>query len=133
MLAIPARRAQTVLQSEGLVTPRRVVRESRWAVTFRPARPGRETRVSGSLGPCYSSCVHTELVPGVTADPAVAFGKPVIAGTRLPVAVVLGRLAAGVSEAELCAEYDLRPEQIQAALRYAAWLASQESVRVRAG
>lgn len=101
--------------------------------TFPPPGPAGNRGYPGASAPCYCSFVHTELVPGVTADPAVAFGKPVIAGTRLPVAVVLGRLAAGVSEAELCAEYDLRPEQIQAALRYAAWLARQESVRVRAG
>lgn len=74
-----------------------------------------------------------ELVPGVTADPDVAFGKPIIAGTRVPVALVLGQLAAGIGEEELLAEYDLTREQVQAALRYAAWLASQELVRVRAG
>jgi len=74
-----------------------------------------------------------EIVPGVTVDAAVAFGKPVIAGTRLPVAVVLGQLAEGISEEEIRAEYDLTPEQVHATLRYAAWLASQETVRVRAG
>ncbi len=73
-----------------------------------------------------------EIVPGVTADPAVAFGKPVLKGTRVPVALVLGQLAGGVPEDELCAEYDLTREQIRAALRYAAWLANQEVVRVRA-
>lgn len=74
----------------------------------------------------------TEIVPGIVADPAVAFGKPVIEGTRIPAALVLGQLAAGVPEAELCAEYDLVPEQIRAALRFAAWLAGQEAVRLRA-
>lgn len=74
-----------------------------------------------------------ELVPGITADPSVAFGKPVIEGTRLPVAVVVGQLASGMSVEEICAEYDLTKEQVQAALRYASWLASQEAVRVRAG
>lgn len=81
---------------------------------------------------CYDSAMATELVPGITADPAVAFGKPVIAGTRVPAALVLGQLAAGIAEQEICTEYDLRPEQVRAALRYAAWLASQETVRVRA-
>ena len=65
-----------------------------------------------------------EIVPGITADPDVAFGKPVIAGTRVPAVVVIGQLAAGLSEAELCAEYDLTPDQLRAALRYAAWLRS---------
>lgn len=74
----------------------------------------------------------TELVPGVTASPDVAFGKPVIEGTRLPVAVVLGQLAAGITIDEICVEYELTREQVLAALRYAAWLAGQETVRVRA-
>jgi len=74
-----------------------------------------------------------EIVPGVTADPRVAFGKPVITGTRTPVAVILGQLAAGITEQEVCAEYDLSKQQIQAALRYGAWLAEQEVVRATAG
>ena len=77
--------------------------------------------------------MSTEIVPGITADPAVAFGKPVIAGTRIPAALVLGQLAGGVGEKEICEQYDLTPEQVRAALRYAAWLASEESIRVRAG
>ena len=58
-----------------------------------------------------------ELVAGVTADPKVAFGKPVIAGTRTPVAIVLAQLAAGVSQDVLRDEYDLTDEQIRAAIR----------------
>ncbi len=73
-----------------------------------------------------------EIIPGVTADPHVAFGKPVIAGTRVPVALVLGQLGGGVAITELCAEYDLTPEQVQAAVRYGAWLAEQETVRASA-
>lgn len=76
--------------------------------------------------------VAVEIVPGVTADPQVAFGKPVIAGTRVPVALVLGQLGGGVPVAELCAEYDLTPQQVQAAVRYGAWLAEQETVRATA-
>jgi uncharacterized protein (DUF433 family) len=74
-----------------------------------------------------------EIVPGVTADPQVAFGKPVISGTRVPVALVLGQLAAGVGVPKLCAEYDLTPEQVRAAMRYGAWLAEQETVRANVG
>jgi uncharacterized protein (DUF433 family) len=74
-----------------------------------------------------------EIVAGVTANADVSFGKPVIAGTRVPVAVVLDHLGAGMPEAEICREYDLTAEQVRAALRYAAWLAGQESLRVRAG
>jgi uncharacterized protein (DUF433 family) len=74
----------------------------------------------------------TELVPGVVADPDVAFGKPVIAGTRVTVAIVLAQLAGGVPAEEVCAEYGLDAGQLRAALRYAAWLADQEVFRFRA-
>jgi len=74
-----------------------------------------------------------EIVSGIAVDPGVAFGKPVIAGTRVPVAVILGHLGAGMPVDEICQEYDLTPDQVQAALRYAAWLAGQETLRVRAG
>jgi uncharacterized protein (DUF433 family) len=70
-----------------------------------------------------------EVVPGITADPSRAFGKPVVAGTRVAAATVLGLLAGGRPEAEIMAEYDLTTEQIRAVFRYAAWLASQQSLR----
>jgi uncharacterized protein (DUF433 family) len=70
-----------------------------------------------------------EIVPGITADPSRAFGKPVVAGTRVSAATVLGLLAAGRPEVEIMAEYDLTIEQIRAVLRYAAWLASQQTLR----
>ncbi len=71
----------------------------------------------------------TEIVPGITADPEHAFGKPVIAGTRVQAARVLALLGAGRPEAEICAEYDLTGDQVRAALRYAAWLAEQQNLR----
>ena len=74
----------------------------------------------------------TELVPGITADPDIALGKPVIAGTRIPAALILGQLAGGASIDEVCAEYELTREHVLAVLRYAASLAGQEIVRVRA-
>ena len=60
----------------------------------------------------------TEIYPGVSVDPEVVHGKPVISGTRIPVSLVLGQLAAGVSYEELEREYGLRKEQ--AAIGYAA-------------
>ena len=77
----------------------------------------------------YGCTMRAEIVSGITADPEVAFGKPVIAGTRVPAALILGQLAAGVAEAELCSEYELSPEQLRAAIRYGAWLAEQDCVR----
>jgi uncharacterized protein (DUF433 family) len=70
-----------------------------------------------------------EIVPGITADPTRAFGKPVIAGTRVTAALVLGLLAAGRPKSEIQLEYELTVDQIRAVLRYAAWLADQQDLR----
>jgi uncharacterized protein (DUF433 family) len=69
-----------------------------------------------------------EIAPGIVVDPETVHGKPVIAGTRIPVALVLGQLAAGVSYDELEREYGLRKHQVQDALSYAAELVASESV-----
>ena len=52
-----------------------------------------------------------------------------IAGTRVAAASVLDLLAAGRPEAEILTGYDLTTEQIRAVFRYAAWLASQQTLR----
>lgn len=68
----------------------------------------------------------TEIVPGITADPTRAFGKPVIAGTRVSAATVLGLLAAGRPDAEILAGYDLTTERSSLALAEHAVTASGE-------
>ncbi len=51
-------------------------------------------------------------------------GKPCIAGTRIPVSLVLGCLAAGHSVAEVIEEYpDLEEDDVRACLEYARELA----------
>ena len=61
-----------------------------------------------------------ELYPGVVSDPAILGGKPVIKGTRVPVAQVLGQLAGGISHDELEREYGIDAEKVRAALGCAA-------------
>jgi uncharacterized protein (DUF433 family) len=62
----------------------------------------------------------------ITVDPAVVHGKACIRGTRIPVAVVLANLAAGLSPDEIIRSYpNLTPEAVQAALAYAADLAEE--------
>jgi len=63
----------------------------------------------------------------VVLDPAVLHGKPVIRGTRLPVTVVVGSLAGGMTFEEVQREYDLTADDIRAALKFVADLAEQES------
>jgi uncharacterized protein (DUF433 family) len=56
----------------------------------------------------------------IECNPKVLGGKPVIAGTRLSVELILEKLAAGESEAQLLDEYPrLTREGIRAALAYA--------------
>jgi len=62
----------------------------------------------------------TEIAPGVVVDPVVRFGKPVIRGTRVPVHLVISKLAGGMNPEEIAAEYQITLEDIQAALSYAA-------------
>ena len=59
-------------------------------------------------------------------DPNVCHGKPVIRGTRTPVAIVVGSLAGGMTFEEVQREYDLTVEDIRAALRFASELVDQE-------
>jgi uncharacterized protein (DUF433 family) len=65
----------------------------------------------------------------IVSDPEVLRGKPRIKGTRIPVGLVLGYLAAGKSAAEIVAEFpDLSGEQIAACLDYARELSEFEAV-----
>ncbi|SDX36038.1 DUF433 domain-containing protein [Thiocapsa roseopersicina] len=58
----------------------------------------------------------------ITLDPAVMGGKPCIRGLRVTVGTVLGLMAEGVSrERILSAHHYLEPEDLDAALAYAAW------------
>jgi uncharacterized protein (DUF433 family) len=56
----------------------------------------------------------------VVIDPRIAFGRPVIAGTGIPTAVIHERWKAGDSVVALAEDYDRTPEEIEEALRYEA-------------
>ncbi len=63
----------------------------------------------------------------ILIDPAICHGKPVIRGTRVPVTVVVGSLAGGMSFDEVQREYDLSADDVRAALRFVGEIAEQES------
>jgi uncharacterized protein (DUF433 family) len=65
----------------------------------------------------------------VVIDPSIRHGKPVIRGTRVPVDVVLGSLASGMSPAEVAQEYGVSLDDVKAALAYASRLISGEEIR----
>jgi len=66
----------------------------------------------------------------ITVNPEVAFGKPVIRGTRIAVQLIVKLLANGVTEEEILTDYypDLVKEDIKAALLYASESLGYEEV-----
>lgn len=59
----------------------------------------------------------------VVIDSQTHHGRPVIRGTRLPVTIVVGSLAGGMSFAEVEREYDITADDIRDALRFVMVLA----------
>lgn len=63
----------------------------------------------------------------ITVRPGQMDGLPCIRGLRIPVAIVVGMVADGMSESEIVAAHpDLEAEDVREAIRYAA-----EAVRER--
>jgi uncharacterized protein (DUF433 family) len=62
----------------------------------------------------------------ISVNPAICHGKACIRGTRIMVSVVLDNIAAGIGRPEILASYpSLKPEDLEAALAYAAELARE--------
>jgi len=66
----------------------------------------------------------------IRIDPEIQGGRPVIAGTRVPVQIVVGSLGGGMSIEEVCEQYRVAPDQVRAALSYAAEVVADERVLV---
>ncbi len=62
----------------------------------------------------------------IVIDPKVCHGKPVVRGTRMPVSLIVGSLAGGMSFEDVQREYALTLEDIRAALKFAGELVEQE-------
>lgn len=68
-----------------------------------------------------------KLLKRIERKPKIMFGKPVIKGTRLPIDIILEKLAYGYNEEKLLEEYPfITKEDIYAALLYAAKIVSLE-------
>ena len=66
------------------------------------------------------SQTRLELFERIATYPEIYHGKPCVQGLRYPVDVILELLTAGVSHADILADYDdLEPDDILAALAYA--------------
>lgn len=69
-----------------------------------------------------------EKLDRITINPEVCLGQPTIRGMRITVSVILRQLASGMSEAEILKSYpELEQEDIRQAMKYAAWLASEQT------
>jgi uncharacterized protein (DUF433 family) len=65
----------------------------------------------------------------ITVDPDIFGGKPCIRGLRFPISRLLGLLASGETKESILKAYPyLEEEDIAEALRYAAFLAEDETI-----
>jgi uncharacterized protein (DUF433 family) len=70
-----------------------------------------------------------DLLERITVDPKVMVGKPVIRGTRVPVALILNMLGQGIPTEEILREYPrLERVDVEAAMAYAARVVEHEEV-----
>jgi uncharacterized protein (DUF433 family) len=68
----------------------------------------------------------------ISIDPAICHGKACIKGTRVMVSVLLDNLAAGEAPEEIARAHHLTIEDVQAAVAYAAELAKERVIPLRA-
>ena len=69
------------------------------------------------------------LLRRIAVDPKIMLGKPVIKGTRLPVEIIVEKVAYGASIDELRKDYPfLKEDDVRAALLYAAKRIANEEV-----
>ena len=70
-----------------------------------------------------------EVAPRIVADPGIRRGRPVIRGTRVPVEVVVGQVAAGETIESIADDYGITRDDVLAALAYAAKRIANEEIR----
>jgi len=86
---------------------------------FLVLRSGWERAATCRLAPERGWGYSKFMTEGVSIDPAVCHGKPVIKGTRVLVSTILGALAGGDSREVVASDYSITSEQIAAALQFA--------------
>jgi uncharacterized protein (DUF433 family) len=68
-----------------------------------------------------------ERLDRITVNPNVCLGQPTIRGMRITVSVILKMLAAGKSIQEVLEAYpELEVEDVHQAIKYAAWVVSDQ-------
>jgi uncharacterized protein (DUF433 family) len=67
----------------------------------------------------FPSLRRADSVTSIVIDPRLAWGRPVLVGTAVPIADVRSRFDAGDSVDELARDFDVAPALIEDALRAA--------------
>ena len=74
---------------------------------------------------------NERLLKRIVINPRIMLGKPVIKGTRLPVEMIIEKIAYGATTADILKDYPfLAEDDIRAALLYAAKCVAHEEVYV---
>jgi len=71
-----------------------------------------------------------ELIENICIDKKIKGGKPVIKGTRVPVDLILGKLAGGMTYEAVMKEYDITKKDILSVLEYASVYIANDEIRV---
>jgi uncharacterized protein (DUF433 family) len=72
-----------------------------------------------------------EILKRISSDPEILHGKPCIKGTRIPVYLIVSLIAEGETAADIIKDYpSLTPEDIKAAIHYAAKLSEYEAYAI---
>jgi uncharacterized protein (DUF433 family) len=68
----------------------------------------------------------------IAVSPQIHFGKPCVAGTRIPAQNVLELIREGLSFADIIRDYypDLQPEDIRACVQYAIDVVAAEEIHL---
>lgn len=69
----------------------------------------------------------------IIIDEKMMHGEPVVKGTRVPVKIILGSLAGGMTFEEVIREYGISRQNILECLEYAAKQVADEEVHLTAG
>ncbi|MCB0002666.1 MAG: DUF433 domain-containing protein [Anaerolineae bacterium] len=68
-----------------------------------------------------------ERLERITINPGICLGQPTIRGMRITVSVILKMLAGGASVQEVLDAYpELEIEDVQQAMRFAAWIVADQ-------
>ena len=76
--------------------------------------------------------MRPEIKQRIQIDPNVHFGKPCVAGTRIPVMEVLELVSEGLSFEQIIRDYypDLQLEDVRACVQYAMEVVASEDIHV---